>query len=164
MKRFLTLWNLLGLGVFLLGSLVYWEAGKGPAAHALPLPAEEQKTPSLSLVLYRPNPPQGFLKETLALELGPGETPEAKALTAWAEALKAPKPKALFQAKGAWVVDLPQDFAQGLDAALEVYRLYSLVYTLLSTFPEAKEVRFLVEGRPSPGLAHLDLSLPYTLP
>ncbi len=62
------------------------------------------------------------------------------------------------------MVDLPQDFAQGLDAPLEVFRLYSLVYTLLASFPGAKEVRFLVEGKPSPGLAHLDLSQPYTLP
>ncbi len=164
MKRFLTLWNLLGLAVFLLGGLLYWQAKGSPPAPILPLPAEERQASSLALVLHRPNPPQGFLKETLTMELGPGETPEAKALQAWAEALKAPRPRALFRTGEALVVDLPQDFAQGLDASSEVYRLYSLVYTLLATFPGAKEVRFLVEGKPSPGLAHLDLSQPYTLP
>lgn len=58
MKRFLTLWNLLGVAVFLLGSLVYWEAGKGPSAPILPLPAEEKRASSLALVLYRPTPPR----------------------------------------------------------------------------------------------------------
>ena len=46
----------------------------------------------------------------------------------------------------------------------EVYRVYSLAYTLLATFPEGSEVRFLVEGQPSPGLAHLDLEVPVRLP
>ncbi|MGC8877201.1 GerMN domain-containing protein [Thermus sp.] len=164
MRRFLTPWNLLGLLVFLLGSLAYWRAQGGPSAPILPLPAEEKQASSLTLVLYRPNPPQGFLKETLTLELGPGETPEAKALGVWAEALKAPRPRALFRVGKTLVVDLPQDFAQGLDAGGEAYRLYSLAYTLLASFPGAKEVRFLVEGKPSPGLAHLDLSQPYALP
>ncbi|MFN3368866.1 MAG: GerMN domain-containing protein [Thermus sp.] len=62
------------------------------------------------------------------------------------------------------MVDLPADFAQGLDASQEALRLYSLAYTLLSTFPQAQEVRFLVEGEPRPGLAHLDLSRPIQLP
>ena len=35
---------------------------------------------------------------------------------------------------------------------------------LLATFPEGSEVRFLVEGQPSPGLAHLDLEVPVRLP
>lgn len=62
------------------------------------------------------------------------------------------------------MVDLPEDFVRGLDAEGEVYRLYSLAYTLLATFPEGSEVRFLVEGQPSPGLAHLDLEVPVRLP
>ena len=62
------------------------------------------------------------------------------------------------------MVDLPEDFVRGLDAEGEVYRLYSLAYTLLATFPEGSEVRFLVDGQPSPGLAHLDLEVPVRLP
>lgn len=82
----------------------------------------------------------------------------------WAEALSAPVPKALFRRGKELVVDLPEGFAQGLDAPGEVYRLYSLAYTLLATFPQAEEVRFLVEGTPQPGLAHLDLQKPFRLP
>lgn len=75
-----------------------------------------------------------------------------------------PHPLGLFAAEGRLVVDLPEDFVRGLDAEGEVYRLYSLAYTLLATFPEGSEVRFLVEGQPSPGLAHLDLEVPVRLP
>jgi hypothetical protein len=164
MRKLLTLWNIVGLIVFLLGGLFYWQTGGGRPPTALPLPAEEVAKNALVLVLYRPNPPQGFLKETQTLDLGPGETPGAKALLAWSQAVSAPKPLALFLEGKRLIVDLPQDFALGLDAGLEVFRLYSLAYTLLSTFPQAEEVRFLVEGKPGPGLAHLDLTKPIRLP
>lgn len=165
MLRALSLWNLLGLTLFLLGALALWRSQGGQAPAALPLPSEENPAPNrLSLQLYRPTPPQGFVKEVQDAELSPGETPEGKALALWAEALSAPVPKALFRRGKELVVDLPEGFAQGLDAPGEVYRLYSLAYTLLATFPQAEEVRFLVEGTPQPGLAHLDLQKPFRLP
>ncbi|WP_114311549.1 GerMN domain-containing protein [Thermus caldifontis] len=165
MRRLLTFWNLLGLAVFALGTLVYWQSPGRQASTALPLPSEETLAArSLPTILYLPNPPQGLRKETRTLELAPGDTPENKVLAAWAEALGAPKPRALYRMAQVFVVDLPADFALGLDATQEALRLYSLAYTLLSTFPQAQEVRFLVEGEPKPGLAHLDLSQPYRLP
>ncbi|MFN4070786.1 MAG: GerMN domain-containing protein [Thermus caldifontis] len=165
MRRLLTFWNLLGLTFFALGAVVYWQVPGHPASSALPLPSEETLAArSLPTILYLPNPPQGLLKETRTLELAPGDTPESKVLITWAEALGAPKPRALYRMAQVFVVDLPADFALGLDASQEALRLYSLAYTLLSTFPQAQEVRFLVEGEPKPGLAHLDLSQPYRLP
>ncbi|ETN88459.1 GerMN domain-containing protein [Thermus sp. NMX2.A1] len=165
MRRLLTFWNLLGLVLFTLGALVYWQSQGWRASSALPLPSEETSAAnSLPVILYLPNPPQGLLKETRTLELAPGDTPENKVLAAWAEALQAPKPRALYRLGKLFVVDLPADFALGLDASQEALRLYSLAYTLLSTFPQAQEVRFLVEGEPKPGLAHLDLSQPFRLP
>ncbi len=164
MRGLLTFWNLFGFLVFLLGAGFYLKSQKNPGPAALPIPAEEAVKGTLALVLLRPNPPEGFLKETRTLELAPGETPGGKALDLWSEAALAPRPKALFFQEKRLVVDLPQDFALGLDATLEAFRLYSLAYTLLSTFPQAKEVLFLVEGRPSAGLAHLDLSKPIRLP
>ncbi|WP_038056951.1 GerMN domain-containing protein [Thermus amyloliquefaciens] len=165
MRRLLTFWNLLGLAFFVLGAMVYWQSSGPQASSALPLPSEEaQAASSLPAILYLPNPPQGLLKETRTLELGPGDTPESKVLATWAEALGAPRPRALYRMAGRLVVDLPADFVRGLDASQEALRLYSLAYTLLATFPQAEEVRFLVEGEPKPGLAHLDLSQPYRLP
>lgn len=164
MRKALTFWNLLGLLVFLLGALLYWQSRGGSNAQALSLPSEEAKPLPLTLTLFRPNPPQGFLKETRTLELGPGEEPERVVLKTWSEALAAPLPTALYRLEKQLVVDLPPDFVQGLDATEEVFRLYSLAYTLLATFPPAEEVRFLVEGEPKPGLAHLDLSQPIHLP
>lgn len=165
MRGLLTFWNLLGLAFFSLGALVYWQGQGGQAPSALPLPSEENSgASSLPMILYLPNPPQGLLRETRTLELAPGDTPENKVLATWAEALQAPKPRALYQLDKLLVVDLPADFALGLDASQEALRLYSLAYTLLSTFPQAQEVRFLVEGEPKPGLAHLDLNLPFRLP
>ncbi|BFH88046.1 GerMN domain-containing protein [Thermus thermophilus] len=132
---------------------------------ALPLPADEAaREEKLTLNLYRPDPPRGFLREPVVLEVGLGENPYEKALLAWAQATGSPTPLGLFAAEGRLVVDLPKDFVRGLDAEGEVYRLYSLAYTLLATFPEGSEVRFLVEGQPSPGLAHLDLEVPVRLP
>ncbi len=164
MRRFLSLWNLLGGALFLLGLWAYLATASPRGAKALPLPAgEEEQAQTLVLNLERPSP-QGFLGEKLNLELKPGEDPYARALKAWAEALKAPSPLGLFRYGKVFVVDLPQGFAQGLDAEGEALRVYSLAYTLLRTFPEAEAVRFLVEGAPSPGLAHLDLSEPIRLP
>lgn len=165
MRKALTPWNLLGLFLFLVGILAYWQGQGGGSPHALPLPQGEATSPNrLPLVLYRPDPPKGFLKETLSLDLAPGETPEGKALGTWAEAVGAPAPKALYRLGQGLVVDLPGDFARGLDATGETFRLYSLAYTLLATFAPAEEVRFLVEGEAKPGLAHLDLSQPIRLP
>ncbi|WP_038046649.1 GerMN domain-containing protein [Thermus caliditerrae] len=165
MRRVLTPWNLLGAFLFLLGALVFWQSGSRPGAGALPLPSAEPAAPNqLALSLYRPDPPRGFVKEALTLTLGPGETPEGKALEAWSQALNAPPPQSLYRQGKRLVVDLPATFVQGLDATGEAYRLYSLAYTLLSALPEVEEVHFLVEGRPSPGLAHLDLQKPIRLP
>ncbi|APD10241.1 MULTISPECIES: GerMN domain-containing protein [Thermus] len=165
MRGFLTFWNVLGLLAFSLGAFVYWKSTGKETTGALPLPSEsEARANTLTLVLHRPDPPQGFVKEAETLSLAPGESPEGRALAAWAEATQSPRPRALFRLGQALVVDLPGNFAQGLDATGEVFRLYSLAYTLLATFPEAEEVRFLVEGKPTPGLAHLDLQKPIRLP
>lgn len=164
MLRALSLWNLLGLALFLLGALAFWRSqGAGPRGLAPPLGGNPSPQPAFPAALPA-HPPQGFVKEVQDAELSPGETPEGKALALWAEALSAPVPKALFRRGKELVVDLPEGFAQGLDAPGEVYRLYSLAYTLLATFPQAEEVRFLVEGTPQPGLAHLDLQKPFRLP
>ncbi|TBH21808.1 GerMN domain-containing protein [Thermus thermamylovorans] len=165
MRRILTFWNLLGLLTFLLGALVFWQTRGGQTPGALPLPPGEEASPDrLALTLYRPDPPRGFLRESLLLDLEPGETRESRALAAWAEALGAPVPRGLYRVGGRLVVDLPKDFVQGLDATQEAFRLYSLAYTLLATFPQGEEVRFLVEGEPRVGLAHLDLREPVRRP
>ncbi|WP_337845117.1 GerMN domain-containing protein [Thermus sp.] len=164
MRALLTSWNLLGLALFLLGLWLFQASQAPQGPKALPLPAEEAQPTTLSLVLHRPDPPQGFRKETLAQELPPGSDPLQAALKAWSEALSAPSPKAVFPVGKTLVVDLPQDFLKGLSVAEEVYRLYSLAYTLLATFPQYEAARFLAEGKPAPGLAHLDLREPVRLP
>lgn len=164
MRTFLSFWNLFGLGFFLLGLWFYGASQTPKGPRALPLPAEEARPTALSLVLHRPDPPQGFRKETLTQELPPGTDPHLAALKAWSEALSAPSPKAIFPVENVLVVDLPRDFLRGLSVGEEVYRLYSLAYTLLSTFPQYEAVRFLAEGEPVPGLAHLDLREPIRLP
>lgn len=114
MRKALTPWNLLGLFLFLVGILAYWQGQGGGSPHALPLPQGEATSPNrLPLVLYRPDPPKGFLKETLSLDLAPGETPEGKALGTWAEAVGAPAPKALYRLGQGLVVDLPGTSQRG---------------------------------------------------
>ena len=143
MRKYLSVYNLLGLLVFALGLFVYWQSPVPNPPKALPLPADEAaREEKLTLNLYRPDPPRGFLREPVVLEVGLGENPYEKALLAWAQATGSPTPLGLFAAEGRLVVDLPEDFVRGLDAEGEVYRLYSLAYTLLATFPEGSEVRF----------------------
>lgn len=164
MRAFLTFWNLFGLILFLLGLWLYGASQAPEGPKALPLPAEEARPTALALVLHRPDPPQGFRKETLTQELPPGADPHQAALKAWSEALSAPSPKAIFPVGKTLVVDLPKDFLKGLSVGEEAYRVYSLAYTLLATFPQYEAVRFLAEGEPVPGLAHLDLREPIRLP
>ena len=109
MRKYLSVYNLLGLLVFALGLFVYWQSPVPNPPKALPLPADEAaREEKLTLNLYRPDPPRGFLREPVVLEVGLGENPYEKALLAWAQATGSPTPLGLFAAEGRLVVDLPE--------------------------------------------------------
>ncbi len=165
-KLLLTPFNLAGVFLFLLGLFLFLTLGKPPQGGnpGLALPGEEAEPRAMVLNLYRPNPPQGFTQERLELSLPLGGSPYLEAARAWAEALGAEAPLGVFPVGPSLAVDLPRGFFQGLDSEAEAYRLHSLAYTLLATFPNFREVRFLVEGEAGPGTGHLDLRLGYKLP
>lgn len=165
-KALLTPWNLLGLLLFLLGLFLFLTLGQAPRPNTpgLALPGEEGGPKTLSLNLYRPTPPQGFRQEAQTLKLPLGENPYGAALKAWAEALGVDPPLGAFPVGKTLVVDLPKTLFRGVDSETEAYRLYSLAYTLLSSFPGFSEVRFLVEGEAGPGVGHLDLREGFKLP
>ena len=73
MRKYLSVYNLLGLLVFALGLFVYWQSPVPNPPKALPLPADEAaREEKLTLNLYRPDPPRGFLREPVVLEVGLG--------------------------------------------------------------------------------------------
>jgi len=164
-RRWLSVWNLLGALVFLLGAVFYVRTGQEALSRPLPLPAslEAQAPRRIFVNLYLPNPPQGFLKKTEEVQLALGEEAYQKALELWMKEAKTPLSLQVFRQGEGFVVNLESP-PKNLDAQGEVFLVYGLAYTLLYTFPEGKSVRFLVDGAPALGFAHLDLSEPITLP
>ncbi|MER3536676.1 MAG: spore gernimation protein [Thermus sp.] len=165
MRRWLSTWNLLGALVFLLGALFYLRSGQETLSKPLPLPpALEARAPKrVAVNLYLPTPPQGFMKKMEEVQLALGEEAYQKALELWLKETGKTLSLQVFRRGEGFVVNL-QTPPRDLDVEGEVFLLYGLAYTLLYTFPEGKSVRFLVDGQPSLGFAHLDLSEPISLP
>lgn len=165
MRRWVSVWNGLGMAVFLLGLVFYLRSGQQPPPRPLPLPAslEAQAPRSFGVNLYLPNPPQGFLKKAKEVQLALGEEAYQKALELWLEETGTFLSLQVFRQGDEFVVNL-QTPPRDLDIEGEVFLVYGLAYTLLYSFPEGTGVRFLVDGAPSLGFAHLDLSKPIALP
>ncbi|MGQ9510545.1 MAG: GerMN domain-containing protein [Thermaceae bacterium] len=161
MRAWLSLWNVVGAFVFLLGSVVYVRSGEEASPKPLPLPAslEAQAPRKVVVHLHLPKPPEGFVPKAEELTLALGEDPYQKALEVWLQRTQTPLSLKVFRTPEGFVVDL-LDPPRSLDIEGEVYLIYGLAYTLLNSFPEGKEVRFLVDGAPSLGFGHLDLSKP----
>ncbi len=170
MKRFVTLWNLLGLAVLALGLTVYLytDRRQGGAVLNLPETLEEASTPrALQLRLYFGKPDgTGFVVERRQVQLEPGENPYERAL---AELVRGPAqggtplvppgmpPPTVFVAGDTAYVDLPAAYGRlGYGSAGEVLLLFGMANTLLE-FDEIGAVKFLLAGREVPTLGHVSL-------
>ncbi|HGY09041.1 MAG TPA: hypothetical protein ENK37_03155 [Oceanithermus profundus] len=173
MKRYLTIWNVLGALVLLAGLLVYLASSPARQSSVINLPADveeaaEPRKARLRLYFAKPDA-TGFLIENREVTLEPGELVYQRAL---AEVVRgpaqgaspivpegAPVPTVYVRGKTAYV-DLPEAYGRlGLGTTGETLLVYGLAYTVIDQGP-VEEVRFLYRGEPATTLGHLSLLEP----
>ena len=170
MKRYLTFWNLLGAGLFLLGLWAFFFAGRVPPTRVVNPPAPvvvtEEAPRKVELKLYFAGD-KGFTLERRQVELKPFESPLKRAIV---ELVKGPNvagampllPKGspapqVFKSGKVVVLDLPAAYRElGYGVRGESFLLYGLANTALAN-SDAEEVRFLLDGKPAMALIHLSL-------
>lgn len=176
-RRMLSLWNLLGVLVLVVGLWAFWASGNTTVSNAVNLPSEDQKAKPgpKALRLYFADPSgEKFIVETRTVELGPDEEVHNRAL---AELLKGPQVQGanpvvspglpvptVFLRDNLAYVDLPAAYGRlGLGTTGEVMLVYGLAYTLLD-FSDVQGVRFLLDGKEIDSLGHLSLLEPIRRP
>ncbi len=173
MKGRLTLWNLLGALLFLIGLAVFLYAARRPPDRVEnppePVVEAEAEPREVELKLYFAGR-EGFVLERRTVRLSPFESVLNRALVelvkgpgiAGASPLLPPKspPPRAFVAGRTVYLDLPGAYRKlGYGVRGESFLLYGLANTALAN-AEADEVRFLLEGRPAMALIHLSLADP----
>lgn len=173
MKRYLTVWNVLGLLILLVGAGFYLYAGRRPASDVVNLDTEkasiaEPRQVELRLYFAKPDA-SGFIIEKRKVELEPGQTVYQRALDELVKGpLKtgepllpagAPAPTVFVSGRSAYV-DLPKSYASlGYGTTGETLLIYGIANTVLDQGP-LDEVRFLIGGEPAKTLGHLSLVEP----
>lgn len=173
MRRYLTIWNVLGLMVLLFGAAVYLYAGRPPRTDVVNLDVAEnepQEPREVLLRLYFAKPDaSGFIIEKRQVTIEPSESIYQRAV---AELVKgpqqggepivpagAPVPTVFVSGRSAYV-DLPKEYARfGYGTTGETLLVYAIANTVLDQGP-LDEVWFLVGGEPARTLGHLSLVEP----
>lgn len=173
MKRYLTLWNVLGLALLLLGAIVYIYAGRQPRTDVVNLnvsaeePLEPQET-VLRLYFAKPDA-SGFVVEKRKVTLEPNESVYQRALIELAKGPRqsgepilppgSPAPTVFVSGRSAYV-DLPREYSRlGYGTTGETLLIYGIANTVLDQGP-VDEVWFLIGGEPAKTLGHLSLLEP----
>ncbi|MCS7058310.1 MAG: GerMN domain-containing protein [Meiothermus sp.] len=177
MKGWLSLTNLVGLLVLLLGVLALWATQESSEFKPLNLPSgpQVQDHSTRTLRLYFAKDAQdGLVVEERTIQVAEGEYLLGRALE---ELVKGPQlPGAaplvpagtpaptVFLRDGTAIVDLPSAYGGlGFGAAGETLLIYGIANTLLE-FKEVQQVRFLLAGQEVESLGHLSLLDPFKRP
>jgi len=177
MKRYLTLWNVLGFTLLVLGLLVYLFTATGRRSEVINLPTQEtvprEPTPATLRLYFAKDDASGFLIEKRKVTLAPGESVYQRALQ---EIVAGPRQGAapiapegvpvptVFVRGATAYVDLPEAYGElGLGTTGETLLIYGMAYTLIDQGP-VEEVRFLYKGEPAVTLGHLSLLEPIRRP
>jgi len=173
LKRYLTLWNVLGSLLLLIGLAVYLASSPARQSGVVNLPTEqvEPEVPrEVELRLYfAKNDATGFLIEKRKVTLAPGESAYQRALD---ELVAGPTqgaapivpsgfpPPTVFVRGTTAYVDLPERYGRlGYGTTGETLLVYGMAYTVLDQGP-VEEVRYLYRGQPAATLGHLSLLEP----
>ncbi len=173
MKRYLSLWNVLGVALLLMGLIVFFYSSPGRRSEVINLPTAEtrpQEPRNVTMRLYfAKSDASGFLIEKREVTLDPGDTVYRRALEELVAGPRqgaapivpegAPVPTVFVRGSTAYV-DLPEAYGSlGLGTAGETLLVYGMAYTIIDQGP-VEEVRFLYRGEPATTLGHLSLLEP----
>ncbi|RDI94513.1 hypothetical protein DV704_11550 [Meiothermus sp. QL-1] len=176
MRRALSLFNLLGLAVLVLGLLALWATRReSPPSSPLNLPTtpEAQGPRTIRLYFAKENL-DGLVVEERSIQVAEGEYLLGRVLEELVKGPRIPgavllvpagtRAPTVFLWEGTALVDLPRSYAElGYGAAGEMMLIYGIANTLLE-FREVRQVKFLLEGREVESLGHLSLLDPFTRP
>ncbi|RIH87822.1 Sporulation and spore germination [Meiothermus luteus] len=177
MRKWLTLTNLAGLLVLLLGGLALWATQESSEFRPLNLPSgpQPQEPGARTLRLYFAKDTQDSLVvEERTVQVAEGENLLERALEELTRGPQLPGAAPLvpagsptptvFLRDGTAIVDLPRSYANlGFGAAGESLLIYGIANTLLE-FKEVQQVRFLLGGQEVESLGHLSLLDPFKRP
>jgi spore germination protein GerM len=172
MRRFLTLTNLLGLLVLLLGGWALWAQQDDGGSRSLNLPSDlEHQGPRIIRLHFAKDTGDGLVVEERTIQMTEGEYTLGRVMQ---ELVRGPQilgaaplvpagtpAPTVFLRDGTALVDLPAAYARlGYGTAGETALIYGIASTLLE-FREVEQVKFLLEGREVESLGHLSLLDPF---
>ncbi|GIW31978.1 MAG: hypothetical protein KatS3mg071_2152 [Meiothermus sp.] len=173
MRRFLTLTNLLGLLVLLLGGWALWAQQQDDGgSNLLNLPSElDNQGTRIIRLHFAKDTGDGLVVEERTIQVAEGEYTLGRVMQELVRGPQIPGAAPLvpagtpaptvFLRDGTALVDLPAAYARlGYGTAGETALIYGIASTLLE-FREVEQVKFLLEGREVESLGHLSLLDPF---
>ncbi len=172
MRRLLSLTNLLGLVVLILGAAGLWLLQSDPGSRALNLPSDlDNQGPRTIRLYFASDATDGLVVEERTIQVAEGEYLLGRVLS---ELVRGPQiagaaplvpagtpAPTIFLRDNTALVDLPAAYGQlHYGTAGEMALIYGIANTLLE-FREVQQVKFLLEGREVESLGHLSLTDPY---
>jgi spore germination protein GerM len=172
--RYLSLFNLLGVLLLAGGIYLFSKSDILQVTQAINLPADLEKYqgPKTFNLYYANEKGDDFVLETRTLNLTIEDYPYNVALT---ELLKGPQQPGgfpllpvgtavptVYVREDTAFVDLPEPYARlNLGTSGETMLIFGVVNTLLGSFGELKQVKFLLKGKDVLSLGHLALKEPF---
>lgn len=173
MRRILTLTNLLGLLILLLGGWVIWAMQGEGGSRPLNLPPSdpEEQGPRTLHLYFAKDSGDGLVVEERTIQVTEGEYVLGRVLEELVRGPQIPGAAPLvpagtpaptvFLRDGTALVDLPAAYGRlGYGTAGETALIYGITNTLLE-FKEVEQVKFLLEGQEVESLGHLSLLDPF---
>ncbi|WP_299428045.1 GerMN domain-containing protein [uncultured Meiothermus sp.] len=172
MRRVLSITNLLGLVVLVLGGWGLWSIQNDTGSRSLNLPSDlENQGPRTVRLHFAKDTEDGLVIEERTIQFVEGEYTLGRVLE---ELVRGPQIQGaaplvpagtpaptVFLRESTALVDLPAAYARlGYGTAGEMALIYGIANTLLE-FKEVQQVRFLLEGREVESLGHLSLLDPF---
>lgn len=172
MRRILTLTNLLGFLILLLGGWALWAMQGDNGSRSLNLPSDlENQGPRTIRLHFAKDTEDGLVVEERTIQVAEGEYVLGRVLEELVRGPQIPGAAPLvpagtpaptvFLRDGTALVDLPAAYGRlGYGTAGEIALIYGITNTLLE-FQEVEQVKFLLEGQEVESLGHLSLLDPF---
>lgn len=172
MRRIITLTNILGFLVLLLGGWALWALQGDNGSTSLNLPSDlENQGPRTIRLHFAKDTGEGLVVEERTIQVVEGEYTLGRVLDELVRGPQVPGAAPLvpagtpaptvFLREGTALVDLPAVYGRlGYGTAGETALIYGIANTLLE-FKEVEQVKFLLEGKEVESIGHLSLLDPF---